>query len=68
MKALRAAAVAGSVLIVASVGAFTLLPDDEPTYFATCADAREAGVTPLRESDPGYAPHLDGDGDGLACE
>ncbi|MBL8699857.1 MAG: excalibur calcium-binding domain-containing protein [Alphaproteobacteria bacterium] len=36
--------------------------------FRNCAAARAAGAAPLRRGDPGYAPHLDRDGDGIACE
>jgi hypothetical protein len=36
--------------------------------FATCAEARAAGAAPLRAGSPGYAPRLDRDGDGVACE
>ncbi len=36
--------------------------------YANCAEARAAGVTPLRRGDPGYASHLDRDNDGRACE
>lgn len=42
------------------------LPRD--VYYATCADARAAGDTPLFVGDPGYAEHLDRDDDGVACE
>ena len=37
-------------------------------YYENCTAARNAGVTPLMRSDPGYAPHLDRDQDGIACE
>ncbi|WP_345694704.1 excalibur calcium-binding domain-containing protein [Kitasatospora terrestris] len=37
-------------------------------YYKNCAEARAAGVAPLHRGDPGYAPHLDRDGDGVACE
>lgn len=37
-------------------------------YYENCDAARAAGVTPIREGEPGYAPHLDRDGDGVACE
>ncbi|WP_018933076.1 thermonuclease family protein [Gracilibacillus lacisalsi] len=43
-------------------------PPDEDVYYANCTEAREAGVTPLHEGDPGYGSHMDGDGDGVACE
>ena len=38
------------------------------TYFRTCADARAADAAPLRRGQSGYSPHLDRDGDGIACE
>ncbi|WP_208590605.1 thermonuclease family protein [Gracilibacillus suaedae] len=41
---------------------------DEDVYYANCSEAREAGVTPLHEDDAGYGSHMDGDGDGVACE
>ena len=40
----------------------------DTVYFARCADARAAGAAPIHEGEPGYAPHLDRDGDGVACE
>jgi hypothetical protein len=35
-------------------------------YFPNCDAARAAGAAPVRRGDPGYGPHLDGDGDGVA--
>lgn len=40
----------------------------EVTYFRNCSEARAAGAAPVRTGDPGYAPHLDRDGDGAGCE
>ncbi|WP_020097774.1 GmrSD restriction endonuclease domain-containing protein [Microbacterium sp. 11MF] len=37
-------------------------------YFKNCTAAREAGAAPVRVGDPGYAKHLDRDGDGVGCE
>lgn len=37
-------------------------------YFANCSAARAAGAAPVRIGDPGYARHLDRDGDGVGCE
>jgi len=39
-------------------------------HYRTCADARAAGVTPIRTGTPLYDAnrHLDRDGDGVACE
>ena len=37
-------------------------------YFANCSEARAAGAAPIRRGEPGYASHLDRDGDGVACE
>jgi hypothetical protein len=36
--------------------------------YRNCGEARRAGVTPLRRGQPGYGAHMDGDGDGVACE
>lgn len=36
--------------------------------FANCTEVINAGKAPLRRGKPGYASHLDGDGDGVACE
>jgi len=38
-----------------------------PSY-ESCAAVRAAGAAPIRSGDPGYGRHLDGDGDGVACE
>ena len=43
-------------------------PKDGEVYYRTCAEARAAGVAPLRVGDSGYGRHLDRDGDGIACE
>ena len=37
-------------------------------YIRNCAVARALGVAPLHRARPGYSPHLDADGDGIACE
>lgn len=37
-------------------------------YFKNCDAARAAGAAPVRRGDPGYANHLDRDGDGIGCE
>lgn len=39
-----------------------------PTYYWNCAAARSAGAAPIHRGEPGYAPHLDSDRDGIACE
>lgn len=38
------------------------------TSYQNCAAVRAAGRAPLYRGQPGYAPHLDRDGDGIACE
>jgi hypothetical protein len=47
-------------------------PADEPPSagvpFENCSAARAAGAAPVRRGDAGYGSHLDGDGDGIACE
>ena len=40
----------------------------DPVHYDGCDEARAAGATPVRIGDPGYGTHLDGDGDGTACE
>jgi hypothetical protein len=40
----------------------------QSVYYANCTEARAAGAAPIREGEPGYAPHLDRDRDGIACE
>ncbi|WP_345775578.1 excalibur calcium-binding domain-containing protein [Noviluteimonas dokdonensis] len=37
-------------------------------YYRNCSEARAAGAAPVRRGDPGYAPHLDRDNDGIGCE
>lgn len=37
-------------------------------YYPNCAAARAAGAAPVRVGQPGYAKHLDRDGDGKGCE
>ena len=36
--------------------------------YANCAAARAAGAAPVLRGEPGYAPHLDRDNDGVGCE
>lgn len=37
-------------------------------YYKNCTEARNAGAAPVYKGDPGYAKHLDRDGDGIGCE
>ncbi|MFI1221665.1 MULTISPECIES: excalibur calcium-binding domain-containing protein [unclassified Streptomyces] len=39
-----------------------------PVYYKNCDAVRAAGAAPVEKGDPGYAPHLDRDGDGVGCE
>ncbi|MEP3142667.1 MULTISPECIES: excalibur calcium-binding domain-containing protein [Qipengyuania] len=43
-------------------------PTRGDVYYANCTAARAAGAAPVRKGDPGYARHLDRDGDGVGCE
>ena len=65
MKKIITAAIGGALLSGALLGAASA---SDEAYYANCSEAREAGVTPLHEGDAGYAPHLDRDHDGIACE
>jgi hypothetical protein len=38
------------------------------TSFANCSEARAAGAAPVYAGEPGYAPRLDRDSDGVGCE
>lgn len=40
----------------------------EDVYYENCDAARAAGAAPVYAGEPGYGPHLDRDGDGVACE
>jgi Excalibur calcium-binding domain len=64
-KKMIIAAIGGALLSGSLLGAGAANAD---VYYKNCSEAREAGVTPLYEGDPGYAPHLDRDNDGIACE
>jgi len=44
------------------------VPAPADVSYANCAAARAAGAAPVRLGDPGYAKHLDRDGDGVGCE
>jgi hypothetical protein len=37
-------------------------------YYKNCDAVRAAGAAPIRKGQPGYAKHLDRDGDGIACD
>ena len=65
MKKIITAAIGGALLSGALLGAGLANAD---VYYKNCSEARDAGVTPLFEGDAGYAPHLDRDSDGVACE
>jgi hypothetical protein len=39
-----------------------------PVDYANCDAVRAAGAAPIHRGDPGYAAHLDRDGDGVGCE
>ncbi|MFF7641570.1 excalibur calcium-binding domain-containing protein [Streptomyces canus] len=43
-------------------------PSEVSPYYENCDEARAAGAAPIHQGEPGYAPHLDRDGDGVACE
>ncbi|MGJ7922197.1 excalibur calcium-binding domain-containing protein [Neobacillus sp. LXY-4] len=37
-------------------------------YYQNCSEARAAGAAPIYRGEPGYATHLDRDGDGIGCD
>ncbi|MGA1806517.1 excalibur calcium-binding domain-containing protein [Sphingobium sp. WW5] len=36
--------------------------------YRNCREARAAGAAPIYRGQPGFGDHMDGDGDGIACE
>lgn len=40
----------------------------KPGQYFTCAQAKSAGVAPIKQGSPYYHPNMDGDKDGIACE
>ncbi|MGG3625492.1 thermonuclease family protein [Bacillus gobiensis] len=43
-------------------------PASSNVYFKNCSAVKAAGAAPIHRGDPGYAKHLDRDGDGVGCE
>ncbi|MFB9075476.1 excalibur calcium-binding domain-containing protein [Citricoccus zhacaiensis] len=52
----------------ASSPASSTSPPEPFSPFENCTAAREAGAAPVHADSLGYAPHLDGIGDGVGCE
>ncbi|MGW6687130.1 excalibur calcium-binding domain-containing protein [Streptomyces sp. NPDC054961] len=46
----------------------TPAPGPKDVTYKNCTEAKAAGVTPIHRGQPGYAPHLDRDNDGIACD
>jgi hypothetical protein len=62
---IRTFIVGAFVVAATALGAATASAN---VYYENCTAARDVGVTPILEGQDGYAPHLDRDGDGIACE
>lgn len=45
-----------------------VIQESPSVYYQNCTAVRAAGAAPLYIGSPGYAPKLDRDGDGVACE
>lgn len=43
-------------------------PQGGNVYYKNCTAVRDAGAAPIHAGEPGYARHLDRDGDGVGCE
>jgi Excalibur calcium-binding domain len=41
---------------------------EQSVHYSGCNEVRALGKAPLYRGDPGYGEHMDGDGDGIACE
>lgn len=46
------------------------IEEEQQSYvsYANCTEARAAGAAPISRGEPGYASHLDRDGDGIGCD
>ncbi|WP_254050624.1 excalibur calcium-binding domain-containing protein [Dietzia sp. WMMA184] len=44
------------------------VPPVVDTYYKNCTEVRAAGADPIHQGEPGYATHLDKDGDGIGCD
>lgn len=51
-----------------SITPVTALAPATARTFSNCSAARAAGAAPMHRGEPAYSPHLDRDGDGVACE
>ena len=49
-------------------GGAAAAPGAPVQFFRNCDEARDAGFTDIELGDDAYGAHLDGDGDGVACE
>lgn len=71
IKAEKGLGTARSTAPVTPVPASSSAPPPAPrasVSFVNCTEARGAGYSNIRKGEPGYAPKLDRDGDGIACE
>jgi hypothetical protein len=62
----RSVLVGAVIFMGAAVGAAPIASADPP--YANCTAAHKDGRYDIPKGDPAYAPHLDRDGDGIACE
>jgi hypothetical protein len=56
----------GAMILGAAIGAAPIASADPP--YANCKAAHKDGRYDIPKGDPAYAPHLDRDNDGIACE
>lgn len=55
-------------ILLAALGVLALPAPAKALWFANCTEARAAGYSNIPRGQPGYAPKLDRDDDGIACE
>ena len=68
-----AMAFGGTWWLADEVGVAMMSPEERHAIetsvtYAGCDEVRALGRDPLYAGEPGYGPHMDGDGDGVACE
>jgi hypothetical protein len=63
------ALIAAMAISAAALGGAAIAAADPPVGgYKNCKAAAADGASDIKQGDPGYAPRLDRDGDGVGCE
>ncbi|MBX7539447.1 excalibur calcium-binding domain-containing protein [Qipengyuania sp. GH29] len=58
----------GNILFESEEETAARLAIERSVTYEGCNEVRAQGKAPLYRGQPGYGEHMDGDGDGIACE